>query len=36
MPIAEVSDVMGAIMFLLGQDSRYITGRKIFVDGGIL
>lgn len=36
MSIAEVSDVMGAIMFLLGQDSRYITGRKIFVDGGIL
>lgn len=36
MPIAQVSDVMGAIMFLLGKDSHYITGRKIFVDGGIL
>lgn len=29
-------DVAGAIRFLLSDDSRFITGRELFVDGGLL
>ena len=36
MPIPEAKDVVGPILFLLGEDARYITGRKINVDGGML
>jgi len=30
----EVDDVLGAIMFLLGEDSKYINGQNIVVDDG--
>ena len=31
----EPSDLVGAVMFLLGDESRYITGAEISVDGGL-
>ena len=29
-------DVAGAVVFLASDDARYITGQKIYVDGGVL
>nr|WP_279497770.1 SDR family oxidoreductase [Aeromonas veronii] len=30
----DVSDVVGSIMFLLSDQSRYVTGQNIVVDDG--
>ena len=32
--IAETSDVVGPVMFLLGPDSAYMTGQVLWVNGG--
>jgi NAD(P)-dependent dehydrogenase (short-subunit alcohol dehydrogenase family) len=32
--IADVDDVVGPVMFLLGPDSRYMTGQVLWVNGG--
>jgi len=32
--IAQPDEVAGAVLFLLGQDARYITGQELRVDGG--
>jgi NAD(P)-dependent dehydrogenase (short-subunit alcohol dehydrogenase family) len=32
--LAEVGDVVGAIAFLLGPDSAFVTGQTLYVDGG--
>jgi len=34
--IAEPDDVVGPILFLLGPDSRYMTGQTLHVNGGLL
>jgi 3-oxoacyl-[acyl-carrier protein] reductase len=34
--IAEPDDVVGPILFLLGPDSRYMTGKTLHVNGGLL
>lgn len=35
MPFASADEVVGPIMFLLSEQSAYMTGRKIYVDGGL-
>jgi len=32
--MANVDDLTGALLFLLSDDSKYITGQNIIVDGG--
>jgi NAD(P)-dependent dehydrogenase (short-subunit alcohol dehydrogenase family) len=32
--LAQVEDVVGAVMFLLGAESSFISGQTLFVDGG--
>lgn len=32
--MANVGDLTGALSFLLSNDSKYITGQNIVVDGG--
>jgi NAD(P)-dependent dehydrogenase (short-subunit alcohol dehydrogenase family) len=34
--VGEVDDVVGPVLFLLGDDSRYMTGQIIQVNGGLL
>lgn len=34
--LGEVNDVVGAVSFLLSDESRYITGTELVVDGGML
>jgi len=34
--VAEPDDVVGPVLFLLGDDSRYITGQVLHVNGGLL
>jgi glucose 1-dehydrogenase len=34
--MGEPEDVAGAVVFLAGDDARYITGTTLFVDGGLL
>ena len=34
--IGEPDDLTGAAVFLASDDSRYITGQRIVVDGGML
>ncbi|SNS25281.1 2-hydroxycyclohexanecarboxyl-CoA dehydrogenase [Streptosporangium subroseum] len=34
--VGEVGDVVGPVMFLLGQDSEYMTGQVVQVNGGLL
>ena len=33
--VGEVDDVAGVALFLAGDDSRYVTGQDILVDGGL-
>ena len=32
--MAKESDIFGLLKFLISEDSNYITGQNIFVDGG--
>jgi 3-oxoacyl-[acyl-carrier protein] reductase len=32
--LAQVEDVVGAILFLLGDGASFITGQTLYVDGG--
>ena len=34
--MGEPEDVAGAVVFLAGDDARYVTGTTLFVDGGLL
>jgi NAD(P)-dependent dehydrogenase (short-subunit alcohol dehydrogenase family) len=34
--LAEPEDIVGAVLFLCSEDSAYITGETIYVDGGTL
>ncbi len=34
--VAEPADVVGPVLFLLGDDSRYVTGQVLHVNGGLL
>lgn len=34
--IGEVEDIVGPVLFLLGEQSRYITGQVLHVNGGLL
>lgn len=34
--VGEVGDVVGPVLFLLGEDSRYMTGQIVQVNGGLL
>ena len=34
--LAEPEEVVGAVLFLCSEDSNYITGETIYVDGGSL
>jgi NAD(P)-dependent dehydrogenase (short-subunit alcohol dehydrogenase family) len=34
--LAETEDIVGAVLFLCSEDSAYITGETIYVDGGTL
>jgi NAD(P)-dependent dehydrogenase (short-subunit alcohol dehydrogenase family) len=34
--IGEPDDVVGPVLFLLGPDSRYVTGAVLHVNGGLL
>jgi NAD(P)-dependent dehydrogenase (short-subunit alcohol dehydrogenase family) len=34
--LGEPEDIVGAVLFLCSEDSRYITGQTLYVDGGTL
>jgi NAD(P)-dependent dehydrogenase (short-subunit alcohol dehydrogenase family) len=34
--LGEPEDIVGALLFLCSEDSRYITGQTLYVDGGTL
>jgi 3-oxoacyl-[acyl-carrier protein] reductase len=34
--LAEPEDIVGTVLFLCSEDSDYITGETIYVDGGSL
>ena len=34
--LAEPEEIVGAVLFLCSEDSGYITGESIYVDGGSL
>jgi NAD(P)-dependent dehydrogenase (short-subunit alcohol dehydrogenase family) len=34
--VATPADIIGPVLFLLGEDSAYVTGQVLHVNGGLL
>ena len=34
--LAEPEEIVGTVLFLCSEDSEFVTGQSVYVDGGIL